>query len=133
MPLKREGDQGADLSADAERMVTALRFANYSRIAEELGVTRSAVARWAKGRQVTPWNLSQVEGLLGQREEAAPPEWAERLMRTVDRIAAKLEVSEERAAIASAVEGLLSPPPDESDEDPPVDDPAGAERRGGPG
>lgn len=95
--------------SDAERMVRALRFANYSRIAEELGVTRSAVARWAKGRQVTPWNLSQVEGLLGQAERAGP-DW-DRLMRTVDAIAEKLGVSEEQAAIASAVAELLPSPP----------------------
>lgn len=72
-------------------MVRALRFANYSRIAEALDVTRYAVARWAKGRQVTPWNLQRVEELLGITNEVAP-DWA-RLMQTVNAIAERVDVS----------------------------------------
>jgi len=72
-------------------MVRLLRFANYTRVAEALGVHRSAVSKWAKGRQVTPWNLSQVEALLGQQHQTKP-DWA-RLMQTVDAIAERVEVS----------------------------------------
>lgn len=116
------------MSTDAERMVIALRFANYTRVSEALGVTRSAVARWAKGRQVTPWNLSQVEALLERKEEAAP-DW-ERLQRQVDAIAEKLGVSldEEQAAVGGVDETLPRPPGAGSAQDQPEDGLAGEAR-----
>lgn len=132
MPLNREGGPD-EISGDAARMVRALRFANYTRVAEALGVTRSAVARWARGRQVTPWNLQRVDELLGQQKEAAP-DW-ERLMRTVDAIAERVGVSlEERAAIGDGVRAALLPLPDaETAPGPGADDRAGAGQPDGHG
>jgi hypothetical protein len=83
MPRKRECEPGVKLSPDAKRMMDALRYANFQSVGTALGVSRSAVQKWAAGRQVTPWNLSQVEQLLGHAKEAARPEWAERLIEDV--------------------------------------------------
>lgn len=88
---------------DAARMVRALRFANYTRVGESLGVTRSAVARWAKGRQVTPWNLQQVEQLLGEQKEAPRPDWAEELLVGIAAIRQSQEASSDLLAALAAV------------------------------
>lgn len=127
MPPIREGEAG-HLSPDAQRMVDALRYANYQSVGTAIGVTRSAVARWAKGRQVTPWNLSQVERLLGH-QEAATADW-ERLLRTVDAIAERVGVSlDERAAIDAAYAAQSSPPDAGTPPHPEADDPAAPRHR----
>lgn len=119
---------------DMARMLSVL---NGGEVARRLGVSRTTVSDWAHSSDPPPARVAQVRALLldalGRNKEADPPEWAGRLMRTVDAIAERLGVSEERAAIDAAVEGLLPSPPGGSEPDPLEDDPAGAGRRGGPG
>jgi len=72
---------------DAERMRELLRYANYAKVAAAIGVTRAAVAEWAKGRDVSPYRLHQVEELLTPGQHESAPAWAEALAdRAVDRI-----------------------------------------------
>lgn len=51
-----------------------LRYANLSKVAAALAVSRQSVADWARGRNVTPFRLHQVEDLLRPQRagEAAP-------------------------------------------------------------
>jgi DNA-binding transcriptional regulator YdaS (Cro superfamily) len=77
---------GRTMSPEGERAVALLAFANYSAVATALGVSRTSVARWAKGDQVTPWQLSRLEQTLGFKTEEPRPEWAEALMDKVDAI-----------------------------------------------
>jgi transcriptional regulator with XRE-family HTH domain len=60
--------------ADRTEMQRLLAFANYSKVAEAIGVKRAAVANWAAGRHVTPGRLDQVRALYGITKEAAPSE-----------------------------------------------------------
>jgi transcriptional regulator with XRE-family HTH domain len=60
--------------ADRSEMQRLLAFANYSKVAEAIGVKRAAVANWAAGRHVTPGRLDQVRALYGITKEAAPSE-----------------------------------------------------------
>lgn len=76
----------------AERMAALLRYANYQKVGDALGVGRAAVQKWAKGRNVGAYQLQQVERLFGEpfggHDEAAPPEWARRLDVKVDAVLA---------------------------------------------
>jgi transcriptional regulator with XRE-family HTH domain len=69
-------------------MQRLLAFANYSKVAEAVGVKRAAVANWAAGRHVTPGRLEQIRALYGTTKETPRPDWAEGLE---DRIAESLE------------------------------------------
>jgi hypothetical protein len=71
---------------EGERAAALLAFANYSAVATALGVSRTSVARWAKGEQVTPWQLSRLEQILGSKAQEPQPEWAEALVEKVDAI-----------------------------------------------
>ena len=64
---------------DRDEMQKLLAYANFSKVAEAVGVKRAAVANWAAGRHVTPARLEQVRALYGlpvtsggQQKEAAP-------------------------------------------------------------
>lgn len=115
---------------DAERMRELLRYANYAKVAGALGVSRTSVAAWAKGRDVSPFRLRQVEGLLlPEREEAPTPEWAQGLREDVAAIRSGVE-SEAigLAALRAVLESIgarLPPPADD-----PLDDPAPPLRAG---
>jgi DNA-binding transcriptional regulator YdaS (Cro superfamily) len=69
-------------------LMALLRYANYSAIARELGVSAQAVKNWAEGRNTSPARLVQVRALYGITKEAPRPDWAEGLE---DRIAERLE------------------------------------------
>lgn len=45
-------------------MVELLRYANRAKVAEALGVSRATTSMWARGRQVSPYRLREVEALL---------------------------------------------------------------------
>ena len=63
----------------AERMAVLLRYANYQKVGDALGVGRAAVQKWAKGRNVGPYQLEQVERLFGEpfgtTKDALPSDW----------------------------------------------------------
>jgi predicted transcriptional regulator len=73
-----------------DELVRLLRYANFSAIGRELGVSAQAVKNWAEGRNTSPARLNQVRSLYGldTQEETPRPEWAEGLE---DRIAERLE------------------------------------------
>lgn len=91
---------------DGERAKGLLKLANYARVAEVLGVSRASVAPWAKGQQVTPWQLRRLQELLGRNDESAPPEWARRMMQNVEVLAQRAGITEAdlEAAAQKAVE-----------------------------
>lgn len=75
---------------DREEMQKLLAYANFSKVAEAIGVKRAAVANWAAGRHVTPARLEQVKALYGlpvasQGTQKEPPEpaWLGGLVREV--------------------------------------------------
>lgn len=78
---------------DRDEMQRLLAYANFSKVAEAVGVKRAAVANWAAGRHVTPARLEQVRALYGlpvtpeDTTEKEPP-WVGRLQATVDSILA---------------------------------------------
>lgn len=51
---------------DTERseMQQLLAYANFSKVAEAVGVKRAAVSQWAAGKHVTPKRLEQVRELM---------------------------------------------------------------------
>ena len=49
---------------DVQRMAELLQYANLAKVASALNVSRQSVADWARGRNVTPFRLRQVEDLL---------------------------------------------------------------------
>ena len=61
-------------------MVELLRYANFSKVATALQVSRSAAARWSQGKDVTPQRLRQVEDLLRPAGPDDLPEWTKRLL-----------------------------------------------------
>lgn len=58
---------------DAERMVDLLRYANLSKVAKALGVTKTTTSDWSHGRGVNPLRLRQVEDLLRPQSASMPP------------------------------------------------------------
>ena len=88
---------------DREEMQKLLAYANFSKVAEAIGVKRAAVANWAAGRHVTPKRLEQVKSLYGlpvasqgTQKEPLEPAWLEGLVR---------EVRMNRAVIQAAMSG----------------------------
>lgn len=76
-------------------MRSLLEYASQSKVAEALGVTRTAVWRWAHGQAVTPGAVQRVQALLRPDlqiyEEAPPPAWAEGLAtRVADSVVERL-------------------------------------------
>ena len=71
-------------------MTALLRYANFRKVGDALGVTRQTVSRWARGDAITPYQERRLRELLD--EETAAPEW-ERLEAKVDAIARSLGVS----------------------------------------
>jgi len=49
---------------DVQRMAELLQYANLAKVASALNVSRQSVADWARGRNVTPFRLRQIEDLL---------------------------------------------------------------------
>jgi hypothetical protein len=49
---------------EGERMIELLRYASQAKVAAALGVSRTTTGEWARGRNVTPFRLRQVEDLL---------------------------------------------------------------------
>jgi transposase-like protein len=97
-------------------LMALLRYANYSAIARELGVSAQAVKNWAEGRNTSPARLVQVRALYGITKEAPRPEWAEGLEdriaesvearlsldvpeRVVERVAARLGLPQQRSDV----------------------------------
>jgi transcriptional regulator with XRE-family HTH domain len=100
-------------------MQRLLAFANYSKVAEAIGVKRAAVANWAAGRHVTPGRLEQVRALYGTTKEAPRPDWAEGLEdRIADRLEARLSL-EVPERVVERVAARLGLPQQRSVEDPP--------------
>ena len=58
---------------DRDEMQRLLAYANFSKVAEAIGVKRAAVANWAAGRHVTPARLEQVRALYGLDTTKEPP------------------------------------------------------------
>jgi hypothetical protein len=87
----------------SERAVQLLALANYRKVGTALKVSRASVARWAKG-EITPWQLQRLEDLMGSetRNEAAPPDWAERLLATVEAMRLRDGITEDELAAAEA-------------------------------
>jgi transposase-like protein len=110
--MEREDDVRAELMA-------LLRYANYSAIARDLGLSAQAVKNWAEGRNTSLGRLEQVRALFGITKEAPRPEWAEGLE---DRIAERLEARlslEIPARVVERVAARLELPQQRSVEDPP--------------
>jgi transcriptional regulator with XRE-family HTH domain len=106
-------------NADRAEMQRLLAFANYSKVAEAIGVKRAAVANWAAGRHVTPGRLEQVRALYGTTKEAPRPDWAEGLEdRIADRLEARLSL-EVPERVVERVAARLGLPQQRSVEDPP--------------
>lgn len=108
---------------DRDEMQKLLAYANFSKVAEAVGVKRAAVANWAAGRHVTPARLEQVRALYGlpvtpegQQKETPRPEWAEGLADDVAmKLAALLGGPEYPAALEllrERLEGTPLPPPE---------------------
>jgi hypothetical protein len=96
--------------------VSLLRYANREKVAQALteqgySVTRMTVNRWARGAEMPEIAARMIAELFSHADtkEAAPPQWAGRLMRTVDAIAEKVGVSrdDEQAAILDGVDSEL--------------------------
>ena len=64
---------------DREEMQQLLAYANFSKVAEAVGVKRAAVSQWARGKHVTPARLEQVRELLGTTKESRPSDVERRL------------------------------------------------------
>jgi predicted AAA+ superfamily ATPase len=85
-----------------DQMQDLLRYANYRKVGDALGVTKEAVSAWARGQNVTPYRVTQVRELMrrivedtGQHETAAPPKWAGRLEESIEAIARRVGVTED--------------------------------------
>jgi DNA-binding transcriptional regulator YdaS (Cro superfamily) len=114
---------GRTMSPEGERAVALLAFANYSAVATALGVSRTSVARWAKGDQVTPWQLSRLEQTLGFKTEEPRPEWTEALIAAVTQaVRSEIATALEEALVAQLDKrlGPLPPPLSEGAADPPL-------------
>lgn len=85
---------------DAARMAELLRFASYAKVGAALGVSRQAVQKWARGINVGPRQVEQVEGLFGLTAQTeAAPSITRRLLEGVLALEARVGVSaEDRAA-----------------------------------
>jgi DNA-binding transcriptional regulator YdaS (Cro superfamily) len=91
-------------------LMALLRYANYSAIARELGVSAQAVKNWAEGRNTSPARLVQVRALYGITKEAPRPDWAEGLEdRIAERLEASLDVPERVVERVAARLGLPQP------------------------
>jgi predicted transcriptional regulator len=104
-----------------DELVALLRYANFSAIGRELGVSAQAVKNWAEGRNTSPARLNQVRALYGldTQEETPRPDWAEGLE---DRIAERLEARlslEVPERVVERVAARLGLPQPQSVEDPP--------------
>ena len=125
------------MAEDRERdeMVGLLRYANFSKVAEAVGVKRAAVSNWAAGRNVSPKRLEQVRALLGApvtpqgTTKEPPPEWARAMeSRLVEAIEGRLpsDLVMRAYEVIQRLEGRRPPrgedPPEESD----AQDPDGA-------
>jgi transcriptional regulator with XRE-family HTH domain len=55
-------------------LMRLLRYANFSAVARDLGVSAQAVKNWAEGRNTSLGRLEQVRALYGITKEAAPSE-----------------------------------------------------------
>ena len=68
-------------------MARMLAVLNGGEVARRLNVTRTTVSDWSYATDPPPARVNQVRDLLlaalGQSKEAAPPEWAERLIADV--------------------------------------------------
>ena len=124
----------------SERMRALLYYANSAEVARGLTdggypVSGVTVSRWAKGQNVTAFQVQLVEELLAEKmgmpghRKTAAPDW-ERLIGQVDAIADKLEVNlDEFLAARAGAEGLALPPVAEKPSHPAV---GGLSRAGRP-
>jgi transposase-like protein len=90
-------------------LMALLRYANYSAIARELGVSAQAVKNWAEGRNTSPARLVQVRALYGldTTKEAAPSLVTRRLLTGVIALESKAGVSPDELATAQASAAAL--------------------------
>jgi predicted transcriptional regulator len=104
-----------------DELVRLLRYANFSAIGRELGVSAQAVKNWAEGRNTSPARLNQVRSLYGldTTKETPRPEWAEGLEeRIAERLEARLSL-EVPERVVERVAARLELPRRRSVEDPP--------------
>ena len=102
-------------------MIELLRYANRTKVAAALGVSPQSTSQWAKGRDVTPFRLRQVEDLLRpQRAGEADPTNGELLteMRAIRRLlqrqmkpAPELTLDQIVSAVGSVVDQRLAAGP----------------------
>lgn len=108
---------------DTERMVDLLTYANRAKVADALRVSRASVSRWAKGKDVTPYRVRQVEQLLRpERPAAGVPTWAVRLLEGMFAVERRSgitggELAEAEAQVAAYLAVALQeqPEPDNAD------------------
>lgn len=100
---------------EAERMGELLQYANLAKVASALNVSRQSVADWARGKNVTPFRLRQVEDLLRPQragESVLDPTTGELLteMRAIRRLlqrqAKPAPVPVSREFVVAVVDGL---------------------------
>jgi len=88
--------------SDADEMQNLLTYANYKKVGDALGVTKTTVSNWAHGINVSPHRLLQVRDLLRPEtaREAAPIEG--RLLASHLALERKLRITPVELAAAEA-------------------------------
>lgn len=87
---------------DAERMAELMRYANAAAVGKALGVSRQTAAQWAKGLDVNPTRLRQVEDLLRPSGPDDLPDWVKRLLEGMFALERKAGITERELAEAQA-------------------------------
>ena len=75
-----------------------LAYAAYHKVAAALGVSRTSVSQWAKGRDVTPYRVRQVRDLLRPPEpqDETEPQWARALLHRLNQMGEQVDGIAER-------------------------------------
>lgn len=67
--------------SDADEMRELLTYANYRKVGDALGVSKTAVSQWSRGKDVTPFRVRQVRDLLRpETRRSAAPSMTRRLL-----------------------------------------------------
>jgi transcriptional regulator with XRE-family HTH domain len=117
--LTERNTESSDVSPEEARAIELLRYRNFSKVGRAVGVTRGQVAKWAQGKELTPYRLLQLEELLGRNEKNAPPPiGTERILTGVIALERRAEIKPEELAAAEAEALLLLKGLLEADETP---------------